>query len=115
MISLLSREASTEVVLEGIVPALLKNLREADVASAFARALAASSGASGPVATIAVPEVDAKQLNALLEDTETLTQVLTLHVVPENLELADLESQGTVTTVNTATTAPLMGREEKVG
>lgn len=40
-----------------------------------------------------------EELNALLEDTETLTQVLTLHVVPENLELADLESQGTVTTV----------------
>lgn len=40
-----------------------------------------------------------EELNALLEDTDTLTQVLTLHVVPENLELADLESAGTVTTV----------------
>lgn len=40
-----------------------------------------------------------EQLQGLLEDTETLTQVLTLHVVPENLELAELESQGTVTTV----------------
>lgn len=40
-----------------------------------------------------------EDLNALLEDTETLTTVLTTHVVGENLELADLESQGTVTTV----------------
>ena len=40
-----------------------------------------------------------EELNALLEDTETLTQVLTLHVVPENLELSELEEQGTVTTV----------------
>ena len=40
-----------------------------------------------------------EELNGLLEDTETLTQVLTTHVVPQNLELADLESEGTVTTV----------------
>ncbi len=40
-----------------------------------------------------------EELQGLLEDTETLTQVLTLHVVPENLELSELESQGTVTTV----------------
>ena len=40
-----------------------------------------------------------EDINALLEDTETLTSVLTTHVVPENLELSELESQGTVTTV----------------
>lgn len=40
-----------------------------------------------------------EELQGLLEDTETLTQILTLHVVPENLELSELESQGTVTTV----------------
>ena len=40
-----------------------------------------------------------EELNALLEDTETLTQVLTTHVVPSNNELADLEASGTVTTV----------------
>lgn len=40
-----------------------------------------------------------EELNALLADTETLTQVLTLHVVGENLELADLEAAGTLTTV----------------
>lgn len=40
-----------------------------------------------------------EDLNALLEDTETLTAVLTTHVAGENLELADLEAQGTVTTV----------------
>ncbi len=40
------------------------------------------------------------ELNALLADTDQLTSVLTLHVVGENLTLADLESKGTVTTVN---------------
>ena len=40
-----------------------------------------------------------EQLQGLLEDTETLTTVLTTHVVPENLELSELESRGTVTTV----------------
>ncbi len=75
MISLLSREASTEVVLEGVVPALLKNVKDPeDIASRFARALVASSAApsysSGmPVATIAVPadSLDAKQVNAILD------------------------------------------------
>jgi ribonucleoside-triphosphate reductase len=75
MISLLSREASTEVVLEGVVPALLKNVKDPeDMASRFARALVASSAApsysSGmPVATIAVPaeSLDAKHVNALLD------------------------------------------------
>jgi ribonucleoside-triphosphate reductase len=75
MISLLSREASTEVVLEGVVPALLKNIKDPeDIASRFARALVASSAApsyssSLPVATIAVPadSLDAKQVNAILD------------------------------------------------
>ncbi|AFU56974.1 putative anaerobic ribonucleoside-triphosphate reductase [Candidatus Nitrososphaera gargensis Ga9.2] len=72
LVSLLSREASSEVVIEGIVPALLKNLKDPeDIASRFARALAASSAApsySGTIATIAVPDgIDARQLNALLD------------------------------------------------
>src|ERR671923_294932 len=73
--SLLSREASTEVVLEGYVPALLKNIKDPeDIASQFARALLASSAAPSysagtPVITIAVPtdSLDVRQLNALLD------------------------------------------------
>jgi ribonucleoside-triphosphate reductase len=75
IISLLSREASSEIVLEGIIPALLKNAKDSDeLASRFARALVASSAAPSftldlPTATIAVPTdgIDSKQLNALLD------------------------------------------------
>jgi len=72
LVSLLSREASAEAVIEGIVPALLKNLKDPEeIASRFARALAASSGAasySATVTTIAIPDgTDARQLNALLD------------------------------------------------
>jgi ribonucleoside-triphosphate reductase (formate) len=70
--SLLSREASSEVVIEGIVPALLKSVKDPeDIASRFARALAASSAApsySDTMITIAVPDgLDARQLSALLD------------------------------------------------
>ncbi|HET6780462.1 MAG TPA: ATP cone domain-containing protein, partial [Nitrososphaera sp.] len=75
LVSLLSREASTEVVLEGYVPALLKNIKDPeDIASQFARVLLASSAAPSysagmPVTTIAVPTdgLDVRQLNALLD------------------------------------------------
>lgn len=72
LVSLLSREASAEVVIEGIVPALLKNMKDPEeIASRFARALTASSAApsySATVTTIAVPDgLDARQLNALLD------------------------------------------------
>jgi ribonucleoside-triphosphate reductase (formate) len=75
LVSLLSKEASTEVVLEGYVPALLKNIKDPeDIASHFARALLASSAApsysaSMPVTTITVPtdDLDARQLDALLD------------------------------------------------
>jgi ribonucleoside-triphosphate reductase len=72
LVSLLSREASAEAVIEGIVPALLKNLKDPEeIASRFARALAASSATpshSATVTTIAVPDgTDARQLNALLD------------------------------------------------
>jgi DNA-binding transcriptional ArsR family regulator len=75
LVSLLSREASTEVVLEGYVPALLKNIKDPEnIASQFARALLASSAAPSysagmPVTTIAVPtdDLDARQLDALLD------------------------------------------------
>jgi ribonucleoside-triphosphate reductase (formate) len=75
LVSLLSREASTEVMLEGYVPALLKNIKDPeDIVSQFARALLASSAAPSysagmPVITIAVPTdgLDVRQLNALLD------------------------------------------------
>ncbi|MFL6484575.1 MAG: ATP cone domain-containing protein [Nitrososphaera sp.] len=75
MVSLLSREASTEVVLEGFVPKLINNLNDPErIASGFGRALLASSGAPSytagmPVITIVIPadNLDDPQLNALLE------------------------------------------------
>lgn len=75
LVSLLSREASAEVVLEGYVSALLNNVNDPeDITSRFARALLASSGAPSysagmPVTTIAVQtdSLDAQQLNALLD------------------------------------------------
>ncbi|HEY7506134.1 MAG TPA: anaerobic ribonucleoside-triphosphate reductase [Nitrososphaera sp.] len=74
LISLLSREASSEVVIEGLVPALLKNTKDLEeLSSRFARSLVASSGAPSyaglPVATIAVPADghDARQINSLLD------------------------------------------------
>ena len=59
-------------------------------------------------ATVFAPINDAfnafteEELNELLADTDALTNVLTLHVVPENLTLEDLEAAGTVTTVQGA-------------
>src|ERR671916_957346 len=75
LVSLLSREASTEVVLEGYVSALINNLNDPeDIASRFARALLASSGAPSysaglPITTIVVPtdSLDGHHLNALLD------------------------------------------------
>jgi ribonucleoside-triphosphate reductase (formate) len=75
LVSLLSREASTEVVLEGYAPALLRNTRDSeDVASRFARSLLASSAAPSysagmPVTTITVntDSLYVWQINALLD------------------------------------------------
>jgi ribonucleoside-triphosphate reductase len=73
IVSLLSREVSSEVVIEGVVPVILKNVKDPEeIASRFARMLVASSAAplhsSGtPVTTIAVPELDGRQLNGLLD------------------------------------------------
>ena len=75
LVSLLSREASTEVVLEGYVSALINNLHDPeDIASRFARALLASSGAPSysaglPITTLVVPtdSLDDHHLNALLD------------------------------------------------
>ncbi len=75
LVSLLSREVSTEVVLEGYVSALINNVNDPeDIGSRFARALLASSGApsysvNSPITTIVVQtdSLDAQQLNALLD------------------------------------------------
>ncbi len=75
LVSLLSREASTEVVLEGYVSELLNNVNDPeDITSRFARVLLASSGAPSysagmPVTTIAVQtdSLVTPQLNALLD------------------------------------------------
>ncbi|HET7148377.1 MAG TPA: anaerobic ribonucleoside-triphosphate reductase [Candidatus Nitrosopolaris sp.] len=75
LISLLSREASTEVVLEGIIPLILEETKEpAKISSRFAKALVLSSTApsyteSGlPTTTITIPAdgQDAKSIAALL-------------------------------------------------
>lgn len=67
LVSLLGREASSEVVLEGVAPVLAKTRDADELASKFARAIAACSG-PGPAATIAVPaETELKSLNALLD------------------------------------------------
>jgi anaerobic ribonucleoside-triphosphate reductase len=75
LVSLLSREVSTEVVLEGYVSALINNIHDPeDVASRFARALLTSSGApsysvSTPITTIVIQtdSLSVQQLNALLD------------------------------------------------
>jgi DNA-binding transcriptional ArsR family regulator len=75
LVSLFSREASTEVVLEGYVSALINNLNDPeDIASRFARTLLASSGAPSysaglPVTTLVVStdSLDDYHLNALLD------------------------------------------------
>ena len=72
LISLLSREALAEVVIEGIIPILLKNVKDPEeITSRFARVLTASSAAPSYTAvmtTIAMPDgLEARQLNALLD------------------------------------------------
>jgi ribonucleoside-triphosphate reductase len=67
LIPLLASEASAEIVLDGVAAALAK-MKDAELSSGFARALVASSVCGpGPVTTIALPELDAKQANALLD------------------------------------------------
>jgi ribonucleoside-triphosphate reductase len=66
MSSLLGREASSEVVIEGIASVIAKVRDAEELASKFARTLTACSG-PGPVMTVAVPDIDARSLNALLD------------------------------------------------
>lgn len=76
IIGLLSKEVSTEVVLDGVVPVLAKARDTIDLAAEFARALASSSAAASiihqqqqPLATLTVlsDTLDAPLLNALLD------------------------------------------------
>ncbi len=74
LISLLNKEASIEVVLEGIIPMILEKINDPnEIASRFARALTLSSIApsfhSGlPITTITIPgdEIEVNLVNALL-------------------------------------------------
>ena len=76
LISLLSREASSEIILDGIIPLLLRHIKEPEkVESQFARALLGSSAApshslSGlPITTLTLPtyECDSRIINSLLD------------------------------------------------
>lgn len=76
LISLLSREASSEIVLDGIIPLLLRYTNEPEkIQSQFARALLGSSAApshssSGlPITTLTLPtyEFDGRIINSLLD------------------------------------------------
>lgn len=80
LIPLLACEASSEVVLEGVAPAIAKAKDADDLASRFARALVASSAAGpGPAVTIAIPqETDTKQANALLDGYKKYVEVTPL-------------------------------------
>ena len=50
----------------------------------------------------AFAKIDPATLEGVLADTETLTGILTYHVVPEQLSGADLAAGGTFATVNGA-------------
>lgn len=97
LVSLLSREAATEVVLEGYVPALLKNIEDPEeITSQFARALLASSAAPSysagmPITTIAVQteDLEVRQLDALLDGYR-------LHVNNTPIPRLGLALEGTV-------------------
>ncbi|HZT35190.1 MAG TPA: ATP cone domain-containing protein, partial [Nitrososphaera sp.] len=75
LVSLLSREASSEIVIAGLLPALLKNAKDAeDISAKFARALVGSSAApawhgASTLVTItgSLEDHDAKYVNAILD------------------------------------------------
>ena len=75
LISLLAREASSEIVFDGIAPIMFKGARDTeDVASRFGKALVGSSAApswhgSTPMVTLAIStkDIDSNQVNALLD------------------------------------------------
>lgn len=86
LLGLMSREASSEVVLEGITDFLLNDtLNHEVIASSFAKSLIASSGSSSysegrPAFTILLPRstLDKKTLEALLEGYTRYTDITPL-------------------------------------
>jgi DNA-binding transcriptional ArsR family regulator len=90
----LACEASAEVVLEGVVPALGKAKDADDLASKFARALVASSASGpGPATTIVIPqETDTKQANALLDGYKKYVEATPLPRIGLALGAAKKES-----------------------
>ena len=86
LLGLMSREASSEVVLEGITDFLLNDtLNHEVIASSFAKSLIASSGSSSysegrPAFTILLPRstLDKKTLEALLEGYTKYTDITPL-------------------------------------
>lgn len=102
MISLLSREASTEVVFEGIIPMILKQTNEpAEISSQFAKALMLSSIApnytsSGlPVTTIAIPTYgqDASSVAALLNGYQKYVDSTPIPRIGVSLVYRDMDDQ----------------------
>lgn len=102
MISLMSREASTEVVFEGILPMILKQTKEpAEITSRFANALMLSSIApshtqSGlPVTTITIPTdgQDATLVAALLSGYRKYVESTPIPRVGVSLVYRDMNDQ----------------------
>lgn len=102
MISLLSREASTEVVFEGILPMILKQTKEpAEITSRFANALMLSSIApshtqSGlPVTTITIPTdgQDATLVAALLNGYRKYVESTPIPRIGVSLVYRDMNDQ----------------------
>lgn len=102
LISLLSREASTEVVFEGIIPMILKQTKEpAEITSRFAKALMLSSIApsytpSGlPVSTITIPTdgQDAASVVALLNGYQKYVDSTPIPRIGVSLVYRDMNDQ----------------------
>ncbi|NOJ26835.1 MAG: ArsR family transcriptional regulator [Nitrososphaera sp.] len=69
LVSLLGKETSSEVVLDGLTPVLAKSKDLEELSSKFAKALIVCSAAGGALTTLSIPAdgVDAKQLAAILD------------------------------------------------
>ena len=102
LISLLSREASREVVLEGIIPLILNQTRDlGEVSSRFGKALVLSSAAPTftspglPVTTIAVPSdhYDVTSIAALLRGYQRYIECTPKPRVALSLIYRDIDNQ----------------------
>ena len=75
------------------------------VAAVTAAELGDTLNSAGPFTVFApvnsaFDKIDPATLESVLADTETLTSILTYHVIPEQLSAADLVAGGTFATVN---------------